>query len=198
MSEFKDDYVEHFNRELEIMRKSVEDGDSLVIEPYVEAIRKVCESFNAENPVGYTSSVAANILATTMKAVLNFQILSPLEGTDEEWRLLDKDTNLKQNIRDTAVFKESTGECVYSNSIVWITKENTDRFIGVIDGVSSVNVIKSFPFMPKTFYIEVDRTESNEEDENAENHGDGFFVYNIKNKEDINEVFNYYKQKKVD
>ena len=81
----ENNYLKHFDRELAIMRKGVDKDDELIIEPYVDAVKGVCKAFAEEGHSGGSSPMAAGVIASTIKAVLGFQILSPLTGEDDEW-----------------------------------------------------------------------------------------------------------------
>lgn len=200
-------HVDHFNRELEIMRKTVAEGDSLIIEPYVNSIREVCEDFSKEGHSGGSASMAASVLSNTIQAILGFQILSPLNGGEDEWNDVSemgekKGKILFQNIRDTAVFKNEEGKCTYSTAIVWKGEDQYDTFIGTIEGVGSSQYVKGFPFMPRTFYIDVYREhydEGNEKHKGADviSGQDGDMVYFIKDQKQLDEVFNYYDKREI-
>ncbi len=194
--------IDHFDRELAIMRKSVPDDDQLVIEPYVESIKGVLEAFSNEGHSGGSAPFAASVIARTIKAILGYQVLSPLTGEDNEWRDISEmhGSPMWQNIRDSGVFKDADGKCSYVSSIVWVGQDDFDTFTGRVNGFSSSNYIKEFPFMPKTFYVGVVREEY---DPNNLAHksldivktGHGDMVYIIKDLKELEEVFNYYNQK---
>lgn len=199
---------EHFQRELDIMRKSVDEDDPLIIEPYVDDIMKLLETFSNEGHSGATAPLASAVIAQTIKAVLGFQVLSPLTGEDWEWNDISEihGSPLWQNKRDSGVFKDKDGNCSYATSIVWVANDSWDRFTGTLNGYRSSNYIKEFPFMPKTFFVEVIREpydENNPEHKdldvvetgNIVNRTSGDFVYKIKNPIQLEEVFNYYNRK---
>lgn len=199
---------EHFQRELDIMRKSVDKDDPLIIEPFVNDIKNILDTFTNESYTGATAPLASVILTQTIKAILGYQVLSPLTGEDWEWTDISElhGSPLWQNVRDSGVFKDEEGNCTYSTSIVWVANESWDRFTGTLNGYSSSNYIKEFPFMPKTFFVEVSREpydKDNPEHQeldvvdtgNAINRTEGEFVYKIKDSAQLEEVFNYYNRK---
>tara|TARA_R110001592_G_scaffold151978_1_gene379125 strand:- start:1693 stop:2313 length:621 start_codon:yes stop_codon:yes gene_type:complete len=206
MSEIKENtFVKHLNRELDIMRKTVVEDDSLIIEPYVDAIHVLCESFSKENHSGGAASMAAGVIASTIKAILGFQILSPLTGEEDEWNditEMNDGNKLWQNNRDSAVFKDIDGKCYYVNSIVWKGNEPWDTFTGSMKGYRSANYIKSFPFMPRTFYIDVYREDY---DKNNPEHSENDVIsadpkdviYFIKDSKQLDEVFKYYNKREI-
>ena len=201
-------YLEHFERELEIMQATVVKGDSLIIEPYLRSIREVCKDFAKEGHSGGSAPMTAGVLAQTIKAILGFQILSPLQGTDDEWNDVSEmggapGTILLQNKRDSAVFKNADGKCTYNTCIIWKGEEPYDTFTGSMNGIRSSHYIKSFPFMPKTFYVDVYREpydENNPKHQGAEviSCGPGDMAYFIKDPKQLEKVFNYYDKREVE
>jgi len=201
----ENNYLKHFERELEIMQATVQEGDSLIIQPYVRSIREVCKDFATEGHSGGSAPMAAGVLASTIKAILGFQILSPLQGTDDEWNDVSdrgRGTILFQNKRDSAVFKNADGKCTYNTCIIWSGEDKWDTFTGSLAGISSSHYIKSFPFMPKTFYVDVYRElydENNPKHKGADviSCGPGDMAYFIKDPKQLEEVFNYYDKREI-
>lgn len=73
------------------------------------------------------------------------------------------DDILYQNSRCSGLFKNREGRCWYLDAIVWKadTKGESgndwDTFTGKVENWCSRQYVKSFPFTPKTFYINVTR-----------------------------------------
>lgn len=204
IKERKGAYASHFDRELEIMRKQVEKDDELIIEPYVDAVKGVCDAFAEEGHSGGSAPMAAGVIASTIKAVLGFQILSPLTGDDNEWNDISMTAGKKmwQNNRDSAVFKDEDGKCTFNNCIVWKGEESWDTFTGSVEGIRSSHYLKGFPFMPKTFFIDVvrevyDKDNPNHSEENVVSCNPEDVVYFIKDKKQLEEVFNYYNKREL-
>jgi hypothetical protein len=194
--------IKHFEQELAIMRKSVPEDDELIVEPYVEDIKLLLETFSKQGHSGGSAPLTASVIAKTIRAVLGFQVLSPLTGEDSEWIDISEmhGSPLWQNNRDSGIFKDPDGKCTYCTSIVWVGEEEWDQFTGGVNGFSSSNYIKEFPFMPKTFYVNVyrelyDSNNPEHKDKDVVSTGHGDMVYFIKNPEQLQEVFNYYNQK---
>ena len=69
-------------------------------------------------------------------------------------------------------------------------------------GYRSANYIKSFPFMPRTFYIDVYREDY---DKNNPEHSENDVIsadpkdviYFIKDSKQLNEVFKYYNKREI-
>ena len=200
IKEREEAYMSHFEKELNIMRAQVEKDDELIIEPYVDVIKQVCKTFAKVGWDSGTAPMAATVLSSTLKAILGFQILSPLTGEDSEWdsrsKLLDDD--IYQNNRDTSVFKESDGRCSFNNAIIWQGEEIWDRFHGVVENIGSSHYIKEFPFMPRTFIIDVySETFNPTNPKHLKNQGKTE-IYFIKDPKQLEEVFKYYDKKEID
>ena len=125
------------------------------------------------------SGMSASIVTQLFSILSTYQPLGPITGKDEEWVEVSKD--LFQNKRLSNLFKQND-KIYYLDAIVFID-ENGSGFSGTVytkkkkKSYSSRQLIKSFPFSPKTFNIEVFEKD------------DTFF---IKNKKDLKEVFEYY------
>jgi hypothetical protein len=102
-----------------------------------------------------------------------YEPLLPLTGQDDEWEESYAD-GLLQNKRDYSVFKEN-GVPFHSDAIIWRDPSGFG-FLGLVEGIQSSQRV-TFPFMPKTFYVDVDY-------ENGE--------YRIKDRSQLKEVQQYY------
>lgn len=94
------------------------------------------------------------------------ETLSPLNGTDSEWIELNHhdDDIVFQNVRNNYLFKCKDGTVKYSNGVI----QNSDGYLypgpffqSKEDAMSNKNqigmmIVKSFPFEPKTFILDVD------------------------------------------
>lgn len=114
--------------------------------------------------------------------ILDSQNLNQVDGDKNEWIEISK--NIYQNKKLKTLFKQYD-KAYFINAIVWKTKNQQEVFAGnakTKDGriISSRQMIKIFPFIPKTFQIEVE-----------EILGDLFITQEGEKK--LIEVFNYYK-----
>ena len=91
-------------------------------------------------------------LVSLFTTLIRRQPLTPLTGTDDEWVLVnDQDF---QNKRVPSVFKnKDTGEAYYLNAIFF--EDQNLMFTGNLGKIASRQYIKSFPFVPKTFFVNV-------------------------------------------
>jgi hypothetical protein len=101
------------------------------------------------------SGFSANYIVNLFNKLAKYETLSPLKGNDDEWGNVsdmsgDRKT-LFQNNRDGRVFKNDDG-AFFTEAIIW-----TESGESSYTNKDSNRYIKSFPFTPKTFYVEVDK-----------------------------------------
>lgn len=176
--------VDHAKKELEIA--GLFDKDSDYNGMFADAVIELIEVFSKQGHSGFSSSIVSGLFYKLSK----FQTITPLTGEDNEWTEVNKEiTNgreILQNNRNGSVFKDGkdgTPYCV--DAIVWRTQSGFTFTGGGVDNIGSAHNIKSFPFLPKTFYIDIIEEKVAEDD----------IIYYIKNKEDLNEVWEYYDKK---
>lgn len=207
-------FKKHFHRELDILRDNLDKDDKLLIEPFVDIIDEICDIFAGEGHSGGSAPYSAGALSQTIKKILLFEPLSPITGDDSEWVDVsddmgrkENDTPVFQNSRCSAIFKDGKdGTAHYNHAIVWVGDTvgesgsvGWDTFTGTVEGIRSSQNIKSFPFKPKTFRIDVSRVPydpGKHLQSDAVSCGPGDFVYLIKDKSQLDEVFEYYDLRK--
>jgi hypothetical protein len=192
------DLLNHYKKEIEVLRSQIPADDQLIIEPFNDKIEEILGIFYKQNYNFAEGSFTLNVLSETIKAALSYRILSPLTGEDSEWgdTLEMNNTKYTPNIRDNGVFKNEDGVVYYNKAIVWIDNTLQQKFTGLVQGVTSQQKIKEFPLMPKTFYIEVELVDYNEkykEEQIVEVEGEQK-VYVIKNKKELEPVFEFYNK----
>lgn len=131
--------------------------------------------------------------------LLNKSLIAPLTGEDDEWEEVKIENDIiYKNKRLPTVIKTKDNACFFKEAIVFFDIVDKFPFIGTINNVSSTMGIKSFPFIPKTFMVEVFL-----QDYNIEKNGprpdmvnkDGqTFVYTIKDKKPISQANKYYNK----
>ncbi len=187
----------HAKKELDILLAAEPDSG---IKEFENEILMLCEKFGQSGQSGGSASFVANYLTETIKKLVLFKTLSPLTGEDDEWYdvgdfIGDGKTSLFQNNRNSAVFKSGIhSKAYYIDAIVkrapngncwsgnfWASKE--DYLTGNKDlMINSFGYIKSFPFIPKTFYIDVIEEEVAKDD----------WEMWVKDPEQLKEFYNYY------
>jgi len=147
--------LKYFENELKILRKNNPDSE-LVIEDFIPEIKSIIEKFSKQGHSGMSAGMYANTLSSSIKKILLYEPLSPLNDNDDEWDN-SIDSNTYQHTRDSSIFKHGKdGKSSYLNAIVWQGEEDWDTFAGTVEGISSSQYIK-FPFTPKRFYVDVIR-----------------------------------------
>ena len=172
---------EHAQKELDILIKTTPDA---IIRYFIPEILALCEAFGNSGQSGGSAPYTAQALSQAVKKLCLQQPISPLTGEDNEWD--DISNEELQNNRCSAVFKEN-GRAYYLDAIIWKTQKGMTWHGTTKEGITSRQYIKSFPFVPKTFIIDV--IEKEVEKRNWE--------FEIKNMSDLDEVSAYYKKIKT-
>jgi hypothetical protein len=158
-------------------------------------VLELLEKFSEHGHSGSTASYAINLFTK----LASFKPIVPIQGTEDEWSNVSygNGETSYQNKRCSAVFKDGVdGKAYYLNSIVFKGQEDYDTFTGSVEDIKSYNYVK-FPFTPKTFYIDVIRRLATDKDKESDivSCGSGDYVYSIKDREQLKEVFEYYEKK---
>ena len=158
--------IEHAKTELQIAGLFDKEGD-FYEGATGKAVMELIEVFSKQGHSG----TSAPIVADLFKRLANYEPLQPITGKDEEWgdvRDLGDGVPYYQNIRCSALFKDGKdNKPYYINAIIkrdqkgicwsgmaWLSEEDYksgDRS----KMVGKRGYVKSFPFTPKTFYIDV-------------------------------------------
>ncbi len=152
-------------RELEILSKSATDPNNRpIIEPFKKEILALCDAFGKSCQSGGSAPYTASAISQAVKKLLLQNPVCPVMGIDEEWvdvsSMGDGDTEcVYQNNRCSGVFKNSEGKSWFLDAIIW-KEENGNTYFGngllpTGERFHSKQYVKSFPFTPKTFYIDV-------------------------------------------
>ncbi len=140
------------------------------------------------------SGASANIVVDLFNKLARYQCITPLKGTEDEWNdSLVNGGQSKQNNRVGSVFLDVPSGKAYSlDAIVWRTptgaKWSGRAYLGwgsEEEVISSHQNIKSFPFTPKTFVIDVI------EEEVSKNN----WKFHVKRPDDLKAVFEYYDKR---
>lgn len=180
--------IEHARLELERIKAFSEEGDfygGLTGNSVMELI----EVFSKQ---GHSGSSAPTVIKLFSK-LASFEQLGALTGEDDEWVHLDYgDYVVCQNRRNSAVFKDLDGKVTFNSAIIKRTPGGL-FWSGPLyetreDAINNVNVIhvkvKGFPFVPKTFYIDVIEEEVKPDD----------WIMWVKDPNQLKEVFEYYER----
>lgn len=202
--------------EIEILLKQCKDPDDRpIIEEFIPEIIAICKKFGESGQSGGSAPYTAAALSSAIKKLCLFQPITPITGEESEWSEGTLGDNYYQNKRCSAVFKEKKdNKAYYLDAIIWKGEEDWDTFTGTVDGYRSSMYIKSFPFTPKKFYVDVVK-EQLPEDWNEEPfiEGSDYYIteeykktgiknwhkdkyrYHIKDMSQMEEVLKYYDPK---
>lgn len=184
-------------RELTILSKSATNPENRpIIEPFIPEILALCEKFGKSGQSGGSAPYTATALSQAIKKLCLQEPICPITGIDDEWVYVadmgggkDEKECVYQNNRCSALFKNSEGKCWYLDAIVWKTQKGSTWGGSALleDGnvfikYFSRQYVKSFPFTPKTFYIDVIEKEVTKDD----------WEFYIKNPKQLERVFKYY------
>jgi hypothetical protein len=183
-------------RELTILSKSAQDPNNRpIIEPFTKEILALCEAFGKSGQSGGSAPYTATAISQAIKKLCLQEPICPVMGIDEEWVYVgdmgskDEKECVYQNNRCSALFKNSEGRCWYLDAIVWKTQTGATWGGSALlkDGNAFIKYtgrqyVKSFPFTPKTFYIDVIKEEVAKDD----------WEFYIKNQKQLDRVWKYY------
>jgi len=142
-----------------------------------KSVLELVEVFAEQGHSGFSANQTVNIF----NKVARYQPLTPIQNIDSEWVNVHGDTF--QNNRCSALFKEGKdGKPYYIDAISWKTQKGI-CWNGSADKVLSRAYVKSFPFTPKTFVIDVIEEEVAPDD----------WEFHIKNINDMDKVWEYYE-----
>lgn len=144
------------------------------------------------------SGMSASMVVSLFQKLASFEPINSITGEDKEWV---GDGELYQNKRLASVFKVGKeGKAYYLDAIVFKDQDGytftSSGSVTMEDGtkIESAQYIK-FPFLPKTFYVDVISTEWGDKDETTKKEGGGWWSHKIKTESQLDKVFEYYEKK---
>ena len=178
--------IQHAKKELETIGAFSEEGD-FYGGMTGQSVMELIEVFSKQGHSG----MSADIVSSVFNKLANYETISPLTGNDDEWNRLDYGEEIEyQNKRNSAVFKNADGSITYTEAIIKRCPDGA-TFIGPIyrtreDAIGNVNMIrvkvKSFPFVPKTFYVDILEEEIKKDD----------WIMWMKDPKQLDEILKYY------
>lgn len=187
----------HAERELNILVKSAKDTNNRpIIEEFIPEILALVKKFGESGQSGGSAPYTASAISQAVKKLCLQQPICPITGIEDEWNNAI-DEQYYQNNRLSSIFKDGKdGRPYYIYAIVWQGEDDYDTFTGTVNGVMSRQYIKSFPFEPKTFRIDVVRDFNVDglEDKDIIETGLGKYTYKFKDENQLKEVFDYYDE----
>lgn len=165
--------------------------DAIVLE-FEKEILYLVDKFNNSGQSGGSAHFVATIISNVIKKLCLQQPISPITNNIDDWMSLSDlgDNEMSQHKRNGAVFKYKEEYCYYLDAIIKKTPNGNcwsgSLYLTKEDALNNTNrietKIKSFPFEPKTFYIDVLEEEVSKDD----------WIMWVKEPKQLEEVFNYY------
>lgn len=198
------------NKEIdELIAQAKAKGDELLIAEFVPEIKALVKKFADSGQSGGSAPYTAGAITKALEKLFKWEPLTPVMCTDDEWsdgKEWPGDGSF-QNRKLSSVFKESKDAKPYYLHAITFKPEGKDYgfsgAVALIEGgdkeISSSQYIKSVPFEPKTFVIEVCEKEFKKLEDGTfiEEAGGGWWESWIKNPKDLDEVWKYYDKKEV-
>lgn len=188
----------HAKRELDILVKTVPDA---IIRDFIPEIIALCEKFGSSGQSGGSAPYIAGALSSAIKTLCSFEPICGLTNDESEWHSCSGmgDMETFQNNRLSSVFKHNKSARPYYLDAIVFNGQSGSSFtsngsVKLKDGtiLRSRQYIKSFPFKPKTFYVDVIETEWADKTETIEKQGGGWWTSVVKDEEQLKQVFEYY------
>lgn len=181
----------HAEKELDILFDL--HPDHLIIN-FRDEILNLCDKFGDSGQSGSSAPYTASSLSNIIKKLCLFETITPIMNSDDEW--VNVYDNTYQNKRCSGLFKDGKdGLPHYIDAIIkrdqkgncwsgmaWLSEEDYksgDRKKMIGKG----GYVKSFPFEPKTFYIDVIDVEVSSGDWES-------FVFDPKQLDDVKNYYN--------
>lgn len=195
-----------------LLRRSEEKGENPIIKEFVPEVMSLVKKFADSGQSGGSAPFTTSVILQVIEKLLKQQPLGGVENTDDEWNSLSQfgDDESYQNNRLSSVFKQGKdGQPYYLDAIVFKNPEKDYTFTsGSVDladlagdgnggKIGSAHYIKSFPFEPKTFIIEVDEKEYRKLKDGTlvEEDGGGWWESWVKDPSQLDQVWEYYDRK---
>jgi len=198
----------HARREFQILKETIPDAIILEFEPEILAL---CEAFGRSGQSGGSAPYVAGAITSAVSSLLSRETLAPITGEEQEWvNVTDINDGQPwfQNSRCGGLFKDGAySQPYYLDAIVWRGPGEHNTFTGraytpdLAELISSSQNVKSFPFTPKIFYVDVNYVPIEEyvakyrEYHYIKHHDNSCTISVIKDMSQLNEVFEYYSKK---
>ncbi len=188
----------HAQRELDILAATVPDA---IITPFRDEILALTEKFGKSGQSGGSAPMTASAICQALEKLFNFETIAPLTGEDSEWNDVTGINNgvpMFQNNRLSSVFKNGKdGKPYYIDAVIY-----RGNIGGTFTGGADVRLngkqikrafhIKSFPFKPKTFYVDVFDHRWKDKSETELDHSGDWWTHTIKDVSQLDAVYEYY------
>jgi len=153
-------YIRH---EIKALQRSV-GNEELIIEPFIEEMVALVEAFHQSGQSGRSAPFTARAITKSLERLMLFKPLCDLMDTEEEWEDISSYSNdpVKQNKRDSRVFKYLDGTVKYLDVLIW--DDGICCFTGKVGKLHSCQKIE-LPCLPKPRYVKVTRIPTEDPDD---------------------------------
>lgn len=199
---------EELNR---LISNSAKRGETPIVKEFVPEIQALVKKFAESGQSGGSAPFTTSVIVQVIEKLLKQEPLGGIECTDDEWEDVSDISDVEpegffQNKRLSSVFKEGKeGKPYYLDAIVFRNPKKSYTFTsGSVDlpglandkvgKIGSSQYIKSLPFEPKTFVIDVDETEYRKMEDGSltPEEGGGWWESRVKYPNQLEEVWEYY------
>lgn len=199
--------LKHAQKELQILEKV--HPDAVVLE-FKKEILNLLWAFAQSGQSGGSAGYVAHAITNTLSSLMLHETLTPVTGQEHEWKDMTEYNDrvtVFQNNRCYPLFKDGVDGRPYFAAAIQFKGNIVEEFttnspIPLSDGrsIKSCMYIKGFPFVPKTFVIDViDHRFKDSEGTIPDPEGD-YWSHTIKDESRLVEVFEYYDimEEKID
>ena len=197
--------------EMDLLMKNAE--GTPIVKEFVPEIMALVKKFADSGQSGGSAPYTAQIITQVLKKLLAHEPLGDgLTCEDDEWTDIspmegaEDGTGSFQNNRLSSVFKEGKdGRPYYINAVVFkpvgkdytFTSNSVKMSENSNESIGSAMYIKSLPFQPKTFMVDVVEKEyrKNKDGSMVEEEGGGWWESWLKDPKQLDEVYEYYDKK---
>lgn len=174
--------------ELNLLKTGKKNNRPIILE-FEPEILELVDKFGNSGQSGGSAPYVAAALGDTIKSLCLQKPIAPIE--DSDWGSEDSlIKGVQQNTRCYGLFKEK-GKSYYLDAVVF-KDENGNAWNGSAKlksgkTIQSRQYINGFPFVPKTFIVDVEKKSTGKDDSD--------FI--VKDESQLGEVFKYYKKEQV-
>lgn len=187
--------------ELAILMETTPDA---VLRDFIPEIKRLVNKYGNSGQSGGSAEYYAQAISRAVHDLCLQKIICPVTGHESEWMEVDVDLGAKavlQNKRCAGLFQEDFGKPYYVDAITFVSQEGM-AFSGSVQlkngkTISSSQFIKDYPFIPKTFEVNVISTEWEDQSEKKKKKGGGWWTHKVRNDKDLRPVMDYYDFKAV-
>lgn len=205
-------YEDFFENELKHLKEHSSDTEFQFFMGYEKSIREILNIAFRDYLLKSESHTLIPKIANILEKVFGYNPIIPIEKGeedfekvniitdkyDEENKIIEKEILFESRRLPIRLYKKGKkGNPYYTDAIVWYRvikngkKEEEKGIYGLVQGINSSKNIK-YPFVPKTFYIEIEKNGNENLDITEEGIVCSSCIITEKGKETLKEAMKYY------